>query len=139
MEILKQTASEILQNGNMLDIKINKHFYKYILNIIDTKTYKFKQITPKKTHEHICIVKFDNKALEATRVLKIFNHPDIKTLPYNLQKKGSIPTVTYKLGNTLSCSKFNVRCWYFYKKKYKKIIRKHKKGASQFYHDLHNS
>ena len=48
MEILKQIASEILQNGNMLGIKINNHFYKYVLDIIDTKTYKFKQITPKK-------------------------------------------------------------------------------------------
>ena len=79
------------------------------LTLLTLKLINLNKLLQKK-HEHICILKFDNKALEATRVLKIFNHPDIiKTLPYNLQKKGSIPTVTYKLGNTLSCSKFNVR------------------------------
>ena len=65
----------------MFDIKINNHFHNYVLDITDTKTYKIKQITPKKTHKHICIVKFDNKALEAIQLPKIFNYPDIiKTL-----------------------------------------------------------
>ena len=27
---------------NMLDIKTNNHFYNYVLDIIDTKTYKSK-------------------------------------------------------------------------------------------------
>ena len=86
----------------MLDIKITNHFYNYVLNINNTKTYKFKQITPKKTQKHICIVKFNNKALEAIQLPKIFNHPDIiNTLSYNSQKKDSIPTATYRLGNTI--------------------------------------
>ena len=37
-KILEQIVSEILQNGNMLDIKINNHFYNYVLDIIDIKT-----------------------------------------------------------------------------------------------------
>ena len=80
--------------------KINNHFYNYVLETIDTKIYKFKQIAPKKhTHKHTCIVTFDNKAVEAIRLTKFFSRPDIiKTLPCNLQKKDSIPTVTYKLG-----------------------------------------
>ena len=87
----------------MFDIKINNHFHNYVLDITDTKAYKIKQITPKKTHKHICIVKFDNKALEAIQLPKIFNYPDIiKTLLHKLQKKNSIPTVTYKLRNTLN-------------------------------------
>ena len=73
-----------------------------MLDIIDTKTYKFKQITPKTTEKHIWIVRFHNKALEAIRLPKIFNHPDIiKTLLYNLRGKDSIPIVTYKLGKTI--------------------------------------
>ena len=46
-EITKQSVSEILQNRNMLPIKINNHFYNYVLDIINTKTYKFKQIALK--------------------------------------------------------------------------------------------
>ena len=85
----------------MLDIKINNHFYNYVLDIIDTKTYKLKQVTSNKTQAHICIIKFDNKALESIRLRKSFNYPNIIiTLSYNLQKKGSIPTVTHKLVNT---------------------------------------
>ena len=61
----------------MLDIKTNNHFYNYVLDIIDTKTYKSKQITSKKTHEHTCIISFDNKALKAIRLPKIFNDSDI--------------------------------------------------------------
>ena len=33
----------------MLDIETKNHFYNYVLDIIDNKTFKFKQITPKKT------------------------------------------------------------------------------------------
>ena len=44
-KILKQTASEILRNGDMMDMKIKNHFHNYVLDIIDTKTYKFNQIT----------------------------------------------------------------------------------------------
>ena len=77
----------------MINIKINNHLYNYILDIIDTKTSAFKQITPKKPHKHISIVKFDNKAIEAIRLPKIFIHSDIfKMLPYNLQKKDNILT-----------------------------------------------
>ena len=101
-KIFIQVVSQILQNENMLDMKINTRFYSYVLDIIGTKTYKFKQNAPKKTHKHISIVKFDHKALEVIRLPKIFNYPEtIKTLPYNLQKKESIPSVTYKLGNTI--------------------------------------
>ena len=40
------------------------------------------------------------KPLKLFDFLKIVNHPDIiKLVPCNLQKKGSIPTVTYKPGN----------------------------------------
>lgn len=85
----------------MLDINIKNHFYKYVVDINDTKIYQSKQVTPKKTCKHICIVKFVNKALEAIRLSKISNHTDIiKTLPYNLQEKEIIPIVTYKLGDT---------------------------------------
>ena len=71
-KIFKQVVSQILQNENMLDMKINTRFYNYVLDIIGTKTYKFKQVTSKKTHKHICIVKFDNKALEVIRLPKIY-------------------------------------------------------------------
>ena len=86
----------------MLNININNHFYNYVLDIIDTKNYMFKQITPKKKHKYISIIKVDNKGLEDIRVRKMLNHPNIiQTPPYNLQGKEIIPTVTYKQGNTV--------------------------------------
>ena len=56
------------------------------------------------THKHICIVKFDNKNLEAIRLTKIFNYPDvIKALQDNLQQKQNFPTVTsYQLESSIS-------------------------------------
>ena len=48
----------------MLDIKIDNQFYNYVRGMIDTETYKFRQIGPKKTHIHIFIVNFDNKILQ---------------------------------------------------------------------------
>ena len=75
--------------------------YNYIFDITDDKIYKFEQIT-KKTHKHICIVKFDYKAIEAIQIPIVFNHPDImKMLPCNLQKKDAVPNVTHKLGNPI--------------------------------------
>ena len=48
----------------MFKININSYFHNYLLDVTDTKIYKSKQITPKKTHKRICIVKFDNKVIE---------------------------------------------------------------------------
>ena len=70
-----------------MNINLNSHCYNYVLGIIDTKIYKSKQITSKKTNKNVYIVKFGSKALETVWLKKFFNHPDIiKTLPYNLQE-----------------------------------------------------
>ena len=37
----------------MFNTNINNHFYNYVLANIDSKIYKFKQITSKKAHEDI--------------------------------------------------------------------------------------
>ena len=87
-KFFKLIASEILQNGNMLEININNDFNSYVFDIIDTKIYKSSQITSKKTHKHICILKYKNKVLQATQLPNIFNYTDIiKLMPYNLQEK----------------------------------------------------
>ena len=86
---------------------MNNYYNNYLLDIIDTRIYKSKQIVPKKTHKHICI---DNEALEAIPLPKIFNPPDIiKTLTYNLQQKETIPTVTYKLSNNMRNNTLNCK------------------------------
>ena len=42
------------------------------------------------------------KSLETIQLPKTYNHSDIiKKLPFNLQKKNSVPTVTYKLANNI--------------------------------------
>lgn len=85
-----------MQYEKKLDININNHLYNYALDNINTICYKSKQISPKKTHKHIFITKFDHRALEVIRLSKVFNHSDIiKRLPYNLRQKESIHTITY--------------------------------------------
>ena len=49
----------------MFNTNINNHFYNYVLANIDSKIYKFKQITSKKTHEDISIVEFYKKSFQA--------------------------------------------------------------------------
>ena len=54
-----------------------------------------KRINLSKLHQKKHIKIFALLSLLAIRLPEIFNHPGIiKTLPYNLQKKDSIPTVT---------------------------------------------
>ena len=61
----------------MLHIKINYHFYKYVLDNFDTKAYKLNKLHQIKHLITFGIVKFNNKALKAIPLPKIFNHPDI--------------------------------------------------------------
>ena len=96
----------------MLHIKIDNQFYNYVRGMIDTETYKFRQIGLKKTHIHIFIVNFDNKVLQTILNLKTFKDPGIiKTLPYHLQKKDStLPSHINKLTLKLHrCIKLNIR------------------------------
>ena len=37
----------------MLGINTNNYFYSYVVDIINTKLHKSKQITPKKAYQHI--------------------------------------------------------------------------------------
>ena len=53
MKILKQITYKILQNGNMLDMNIDNHFYNYVLDIIDTKFINLNKLNQR---EHINIL-----------------------------------------------------------------------------------
>ena len=47
-KILKQIASEILQNGNMLDIKINHHFKIMYLTLLTLKLINLNKLHKRK-------------------------------------------------------------------------------------------
>ena len=98
---MKSIVAKILQM-NQFDPKFI-HYYHFIMDVIDTKLYhKRKAITKKSPPKYVCIVKFDNKALEAINLSKIFHFPDvISSLPSDLQSEDHIPVVTYKLGGTI--------------------------------------
>ena len=49
-KILKQIASEILQNGNMLDININNHFHSYVYLTLLTLKFINLNILNQRTH-----------------------------------------------------------------------------------------
>ena len=74
-----------------------------ILDIIDTKifkpSYKLKSKLPP---ENLCIVQFNNKAVESIRLPSILKDREVlNLLPDVLQKQENIPVVTYKLGKTI--------------------------------------
>ena len=82
--------------------KFKKSLLLLYLTLLTAKSINLKKLHPKKNHKHICIFKCNKKTLEAFRLPKIFIHPGrIKKLPNNLQEKENIPTITYKLGNTV--------------------------------------
>ena len=81
-KILRYIASEILQNGNMLDIKLNNYFYNYVLVIIVSLTLNSNTLR-QKTHKHISTIKLDNKTSEPIQFPKIFTHLTLLTLSYN--------------------------------------------------------
>ena len=60
-KIFKLSASEILQNGNMLNTKINNYFYNYV-ETIELKHINLNKLHIKKINKCSCIIKFDNKA-----------------------------------------------------------------------------
>ena len=98
---LKAIVAKILQMNDFGPKYIN--YYHFIVDIIDTKLYHKRKLTTKKSPpKHVCVVKFDNKALEAINLSKILHFPDvISALPSDLQSEDHIPVVTYKLGGTI--------------------------------------
>ena len=98
---LKAIVAKILQMNDFGPKYIN--YYHFIVDIIDTKLYHKRKLTTKKSPpKHICVVKYDNKALEAINLSKILHFPDvISALPSDLQSEDHIPVVTYKLGGTI--------------------------------------
>ena len=102
-KLLKAIAAEILSNNHLFDFDYkNEQFYLYILDIIDTKIFKPKQIPLKRAPKHICTVSFDNKGLEYIRLPKLLHDPEVVSkLPIDMQQKEDIPVVTYRLGGTI--------------------------------------
>ena len=100
---LKLIASEILHKNNTFDFDYkNEQYYLYILDIIDTKIFKPKIFTRKTAPKHICTVTFDNKGVEAIRLPKLLNDPEVTSkLPADMQNKENNPVVTYRLGGTI--------------------------------------
>ena len=105
-----------------LNITKRKHFghknkqtlRDYVLDNIDSKTDKFKQITPKKAHNLFAKLSL---TLKPQKLFDIQKSLIILTLLKHCPNKDSIPYVTYKLGNTLGnnilnykqiCGKFNL-------------------------------
>ena len=87
-----------------MGINTSNQFCNHEVDIIDSKIHTSKRAPLRETHKYICIVKFDNQNLEAIRLPKIYNYPDvIKALPDNLQEKQNFPTVTsYQLESSIS-------------------------------------
>ena len=102
-KLLRNIPSEILQKSTLIKFDIaSEQCHLFILDVKDTKLYTSNKPTKKPAPKHVCTVKFDNKSIEAIRLSKILNHPDIfSTITLKLQNKEDIPVVTYKLGSTV--------------------------------------
>ena len=95
--VLKQVASDILEEDHYFQGK-HEQWYRYIVDIIDTKLYKPITREGKKSPKNICKIYFSNKGMEDIRLTKILRSPDIVSLlPPQMQQEDDIPMVSYKL------------------------------------------
>ena len=68
----------------------------------DSKLYRPKTSKKKPPPKNICIINFQNKAVEYIKFSKILNKPDIiAQQPRELQNKENRPAITDKLTNTI--------------------------------------
>ena len=101
---LKQLPAQILfRNNNSFDLQQNlDQYYIYMLDIIDSKLYRPKTSNKKNPPKNICIINFQNKAIEYIKLSKILNKPEvIAQLPRELQNKENRLMITYNLPYTI--------------------------------------
>ena len=73
-----------------------------MLNITDSKLYRLSTSNKKPPTKNICIINFQNKAIEFIKLSKIFNKSDfIPQLAREFQNKENRPVITYKLIHTI--------------------------------------
>ena len=73
-----------------------------MLDIIDSKLYGPKTSNKKTPLKNICIINFQNKAIEYIKLSKILTKSAaIAQLPRELENKKNRPVITYKLINTI--------------------------------------
>jgi hypothetical protein len=98
-KILKEIAFNIIHRENFEFHAAWEQWYRYILDIIDTKLYKPSQ--PKKEKvppKNVCVVSFVNKGIDLLNLPSIFKSPDITSLlPECMQSEEDCPMVTMKL------------------------------------------
>ena len=102
--IFKQLAPQILyRNNNPSDLQQNlDQYYIYMLDTIDCKLYRPKTLNKKTSPKNICIINFQNKAIEYIKPSEILNKPYvIAQQPRELQNKENRPVITYKFTNTI--------------------------------------
>ena len=73
-----------------------------MFDIIDSELYRPKKPNKIPPPKNICIINFQNKAVEYAKLSEILKKPDIiAQLPRELQNKENRPVITYKLTNTI--------------------------------------
>ena len=102
--MLKQVATQSLyRNNNPSDLQQHlDQYYIYMLDIIDSKIYRPKTSNKKAPPKNICIINFQNRAIEDIKVSQIVNKPEaIVQLRRELKNKENRHVITYKLANTI--------------------------------------
>ena len=119
-KMLKQVAARSLyRNNNPSDLQQHlDQYYIYMTDIIDSKLYRPKTSNKNAPPKNICIINFQNRAIEYIKVSQIVNKPEaIVQLQRELQNKENRRVITYKLTNTIrnkisnyKDTKFDI-CW----------------------------
>ena len=102
--MLKQVAARSLyRNNNPSDLQQHlDQYYIYMIDIIDSKLYRPKTSNKNAPPKNICIINFQNRAIEYIKVSQIVNKPEaIVQLQGELQNKENRRVITYKLTNTI--------------------------------------
>ena len=102
--LLKKIASSIMNNVHpSISDQNHSQAHFFILDVIETKIFKSSYKSSSKTPpENLCLVNFDNKAIEYIRLPSILKSQEVlELLPDVLKEPQNIPVVTYKLSQTI--------------------------------------
>ena len=107
--LLKEIHTNISDNINTDDEYVKySHWYTCCLDIIECKLYKPpKKKVKKATPSNICKVFFCNKGVEMINLPRIFHNSTLSELLPSIPNKFEVPTVIYKLKDTIASTIFN--------------------------------
>ena len=112
---VKEVARMILnKSDDMYEFVKYSQWYDFILDSIDTKLFKLKNIKDsekkKSTPSNICVIDYVNKGIDEFNIQRVMKDKDvIECMPAILKDRIDIPVISFRLGPTIRNKIFNYK------------------------------